>query len=187
MKRRLFTILSALLLLLFVAMIVLWVRSYGGGIDSCSWTLTRRTAEGGVWYRSAQLLSDHGQFQLSVTWGRADRPGSSFADDMLHQADASGGKPRTLFHRIDRSLAAGRIRITDLNQTSGWGPVQWWHVQNLKLGPGLATAWRIIEGHCKACGYDLRATPGRCPECGCVTALRPLRPTEGAAPRLDAK
>jgi hypothetical protein len=47
-------------------------------------------------------------------------------------------------------------------------PTYWF----LKLHRSARRARRVRSGLCLVCGYDLRATPDRCPECGTVARGR---------------
>jgi hypothetical protein len=69
-------------------------------------------------------------------------------------------------------IAPRRWQLHQTGDFSGWG---------IAILAGLLawpTAWVIATrkrnqrpGLCTVCGYDLRATPDRCPECGTVPAL----------------
>jgi hypothetical protein len=51
-----------------------------------------------------------------------------------------------------------------------------------RLWRGRRTRSYSIRGLCPACGYDLRATPGRCPECGAEASESPSPAPGGPAP-----
>jgi hypothetical protein len=177
MSRRLINLLTLLSLLLCVASVALWVRSYAAS-DSFS---------------HGQLDVD-GDFSDVTGWGiETGEGGVAVSRDRLHQAgrpvdelpsgwvweprepvnltDVWVGIPTTFATRMGffwREFQSATPYGTTWRTRSVGFPV--WPLAALTAVLPATWLYRRIRrhprGHCPACGYDLRATPDRCPECG---------------------
>jgi hypothetical protein len=172
--RRLLNLLTALSLLLCVAVCVLWVRSY----YVCDWV-------GRVYYSPGLPSEDHhlylrSIFGTAVLAGGGD-PAENFSDTrwVRRRSDAWDYPLGPAGPSVLQALGIGwdNERALDTGETS-------WEVQVRLAWPALLSALttlllirhrrvagRTREGLCPRCGYDLRATPRRCPECGTPVGL----------------
>ncbi|MDB5293312.1 MAG: hypothetical protein JWL69_4553 [Phycisphaerales bacterium] len=167
MKRLGFTIFCALSLLLCVATCVLWVRSYRPTVragDADALDLTH--AEPYYW-----IIANRGRFTFCRQMGKDwDQPKPVFRLLGIEFAGSWVGKSSLVNLFIPFWMLAGLTALPSLVSLRGW----------VKL---RARRGRERAGCCANCGYDLRASPGRCPECGsagsvCGTAAPAVFPPQ---------
>jgi len=171
---------------LFNAVVLLSLALFS--VTSALWTWS--TIRYDVWYTQPwdPVRREAGQNELELGNGHIvlQHYETLFAPGIPSPTDAS----TRLHHLTATRSKSADVTWLQFNHGPGMpGVSPWWRVQ-VQLWPvvaltaalplqwlwGLARRLQIKAGCCRNCGYDLRATPERCPECGMVAAGKNVQP-----------
>jgi hypothetical protein len=178
--RRLFSFCCGLSLVLCLGACVLWARSYGWS-DKVVWT--RDDGQRSVRSASGRVVV---HLSLADLTGRPDvKRGLTYTRDTASVADGvielilpmflcydptatwvqwqRAGFAWSMRRSSDDLVATAVAPFWSVAAATAALPLGW--SAGLLCG-GLRTRRRKVLGRCPACGYDLRASPARCPECG---------------------
>jgi hypothetical protein len=175
MIRRFFTFLSGLSLLLCLATCAMWGRSYSCHPYASECTVRGKWGimlhRGKVFAMWSNVVSPHAYDDVAhpLFWGE---------DDLKTSPDVFGAPwsrhwkwGKSYYHWTVFQYGAGGLG----GAMEHWLAFPAWLIACATLIAPLwwlrrwRTAWVTRrDGQCAQCGYDLRATPNRCPECGAV-------------------
>jgi hypothetical protein len=174
-RRTFLNIATALSLLLCIFIVCLWVRS-----SSASDRLIFRHTDGSRHLRSAPGRLVFG-FDLSdwshqpswyYGWRFESDPPTPAVNDLIEVLVLSISSGDTSEHWDRGGFAWSRWRSASRKSSIARLIVPFWFLAAITA---ILPLFRLLlrlrtrrnpRGHCRSCGYDLRATPDRCPECG---------------------
>lgn len=187
-RRWVFNIFAAASLMAFVAVAVLWVRSWW-----CSDTWHYSADRGRIDFIScgAGTITVVGWLESGDQPRRLEapeRPGLTMAtSEMLDPYTVNGKAPKwTVWDSGGEMGTDGDACREVMVAIPHWVPGSLAAVcPSLWIVKAQRVRRRRREGHCPKCGYDLRATPDRCPECGTEipkadTGMRSRQKTDAA-------
>jgi hypothetical protein len=177
-----FNVLVAASLLLCLATAGLWVRSYW--VFDLFQAARQEAAEYGrrndAKHFQCRLISDRGHLEGLLGW--SERPEEEYKPAWkfkLRHPDRHFASFSTIWFRSDREINEGYAYPWRSCVAPDWSLVSAFAVLPAIVAFRQIRAVRRRRhrsrlGLCPACGYDLRASPERCPECG-------VAPAKGAA------
>jgi hypothetical protein len=185
-------------LVVCVAAVVLWVRSYWA-MDSASLPVAGGSPTRCISVSQGRLLlfyvrnspTDPEQWEWRITDGLPLTHGlvfeseagtvdlRAFVTSVLQSADIFDAPPRATWSWRNSVVSFVADGLFDRRRSRLFVLLvpMWGVVAGLAILPAVWVwrRWRARaradSGRCLVCGYDLRATPGRCPECG--TSIAP--------------
>jgi hypothetical protein len=183
-----FNLLTVLSLVLCVAIALLWVRSYFAGDEfevRKSWKLWARSDTGSLDFGTTVPFVEswtlHPPRRLTRTAGSlycpkweagCTRPSRPMRRELGLNKFSSGRYEAiyqaTVLNNLQEFMGERGYRVAFPHwfplSILGIVPILWF--RNWRRGR------RPLAGYCARCGYDLRATPDRCPECGTVISSK---------------
>lgn len=119
-----------------------------------SWAIHRVSAMAGIWYREGTVMVPR------------VAPGGEVAYERGYERAEALGYPNTLAPPPNTAIVtAWQIKFPPLLAMLFLGVLPMIHFL-LKRRDSRRRRERVELGQCASCGYDMRATPERCPECG---------------------